>query len=296
MLSALKNIHRLFSAAFLLLVPAACPLYANDYWKTVEQVKCEPPAKWFSNSSGDGYPFGFACGGPIESGPEDIFECYAPDEKGLCRQSSRYASRTRLPVIGDPEAFDNDIDCYRYKDEAYIVVVTSIPEQVEDTLFHYASPEKCYRTLEDCIKARTVPDSVVQWKKTFYSCANTETTKDGCRFAKNGLALIYDEKGKLKEWNIKGLRLYLSMKSITNATKFIKKVEQEYTREEEYTKILPWRFYDESADSLARATVARAKGMQVYSALKKADRFGGKFPTMQDAIKACKAWKAKGAK
>lgn len=232
----------------------------------------------------------------MESGPEDIFQCFSPDEKGVCRPSSRFASRSRLPAVGAPETLDKDIGCYRYKDEAYIVVETSIPEQVEDTIFHYGPPEKCYHYIDDCEKAQISPDSVAQWAKTFYSCTNTETTVEGCRFSKNGLALVYGENGVLKIWNLEGLRLYLSMKSITNVTEFLEMAERENSRAAKYTQILPYDFEEEPTDSLAKASVARAKGMQVFSALKKVDRISGKFPTMQDAIKACKEWKAKGAK
>ncbi len=295
MLYGLKNIWGLFSTAILLLVSAASPLFANDYWQTVDAVKCERLAD-LHGGSGGGTAFSFACGGRVESGSEDIFQCYAPDEKGVCRPSSRFASRSRLPAVGAPETLDKDIGCYRYKDEAYIVVETSIPEQVEDTIFHYGPPEKCYHYIDDCEKAQISPDSVAQWAKTFYSCTNTETTVEGCRFAKNGLALVYDEKGEMKIWNLEGLRLYFDMKSITSPTEFIERAEKETSRAIKYTRILPYDFEEEPTDSLVKATVARAKGMQVYSALKKVDRISAKFPTMQDAIKACKEWKAKGAK
>jgi hypothetical protein len=201
-----------------------------------------------------------------------------------------------LPAVGAPETLDKDIGCYRYKDEAYIVVETSIPEQVEDTIFHYGTPEKCYRYINGCEKAQISPDSVPQWAKTFYSCANTETTVEGCHFLKNGLALVYDEKGEMKIWNLEGLRLYFDMKSITSPTEFLEKAERENSRAAKYTQILPYDFEEEPTDSLANASVARAKGMQVFSALKKVDRISAKFATMQDAIKACKEWKAKGAK
>ena len=282
-------------AAFLLFVLATVPLFANDYWQSVDSVKCQRLAP-LHGGSGDGTAFSFACGGRVESGIEDIFQCYAPDEKGGCRQSSRFASRSRLPAVGAPETLDKDIGCYRYKDEAYIVVETSIPEQVEDTIFHYGPPEKCYHYIDDCEKAQISPDSVAQWAKTFYSCTNTETTVEGCHFAKSGLALVYDEKGEMKIWNLEGLRLYFDMKSITSPTEFIEKAEKENSRAIKYTRILPYDFEEEPTDSLATATVARAKGMQVYSALKKVDRIYAKFSTVQDAIKACKEWKAKGAK
>lgn len=290
-----KNIRRFFFATFLLLVSAAGPLFANDYWQSVDSVKCKRYER-SHGGSGDVTSFGFACGSRIESGLEDIFQCYAPDEKGVCRPTSRFASRSRLPAVGAPETLDKDIGCYRYKDEAYIVVETSIPEQVEDTIFHYGSPEKCYRYINGCEKAQISPDSVAQWAKTFYSCANTETTVEGCHFSKNGLALVYDEKGEMKIWNLEGLRLYFDMKSITSPTEFLEKAERENSRVAKYTQILPYDFEEEPTDSLANASVARAKGMQVFSALKKVDRISAKFATMQDAIKACKEWKAKGAK
>ena len=100
----------------------------------------------------------------------------------------------------------------------------------------------------------------------------------------------------MKIWNLEGLRLYFDMKSITSPTEFIERAEKETSRAIKYTRILPYDFEEEPTDSLVKATVARAKGMQVYSALKKVDRISAKFPTMQDAIKACKEWKAKGAK
>ena len=100
----------------------------------------------------------------------------------------------------------------------------------------------------------------------------------------------------MKIWNLEGLRLYFDMKSITSPTEFIERAEKENSRAIKYTRILPYDFEDEPADSLVKATVARAKGMQVYSARKKVDRISAEFPTMQDAIKACKEWKAKGAK
>lgn len=282
-------------AAFLLFVLATGPLFANDYWQSVDSVKCKRYERSHGGSGG-GTAFSFACGGRVESGPEDIFQCYAPDEKGVCRPSSRFASRSRLPAVGAPETLDKDIGCYRYKDEVYIVVETSIPEQVEDTIFHYGPPEKCYHHIDVCEKAQISPDSVAQWAKTFYSCTNTETTVEGCRFAKNGLALVYDEKGEMKIWNLEGLRLYFDMKSITSPTEFIERAEKETSRAIKYTRILPYEFEEEPTDSLVKATVARAKGMQVFSALKKVDRISAKFPTMQDAIKACKEWKPKGAK
>lgn len=282
-------------AAFLLFVLASVPLFANDYWQSIDSVKCKRLAD-LHGGSGGGTAFSFACGGRVESGLEDIFQCYAPDEKGVCRPTSRFASRSRLPAVGAPETLDKDIGCYRYKDEAYIVVETSIPEQVEDTIFHYGTPEKCYRYIGGCEKAQISPDSVPQWAKTFYSCANTETTVEGCHFSKNGLALVYDEKGEMKIWNLEGLRLYFDMKSITSPTEFLEKAERENSRAAKYTQILPYDFEEEPTDSLANASVARAKGMQVFSALKKVDRISAKFATMQDAIKACKEWKAKGAK
>lgn len=282
-------------AVFLLLVFASVPLFANDYWQSVDSVKCKRYERLHGGSGGE-FAFSFACGGRVESGPEDIFQCFSPDEKGVCRPSSRFASRSRLPAVGAPETLDKDIGCYRYKDEAYIVVETSIPEQVEDTIFHYGSPEKCYHYIDVCEKAQISPDSVAQWAKTFYSCTNTETTAEGCHFSKNGLALVYDEKGEMKIWNLEGLRLYFDMKSITSPTEFIERAEKETSRAIKYTRILPYHFEEEPTDSLVKATVARAKGMQVYSALKKVDRISAKFATMQDAIKACKEWKAKGAK
>lgn len=291
----IKRNRGIFFATLLLLVFAAGPLFANDYWQSVDSVKCKRYERSHGGSGG-GTAFSFACGGRVESGLEDIFQCYAPDEKGVCRPSSRFASRSRLPAVGAPETLDKDIGCYRYKDEAYIVVETSIPEQVEDTIFHYGPPEKCYHYIDACKKAQISPDSVAQWTKTFYSCANTETTVEGCHFSKNGLALVYDEKGEMKIWNLEGLRLYFDMKSITSPTEFLEKAERENSRAAKYTRILPYDFEEEPTDSLVKATVARAKGMQVYSALKKVDRISAKFPTMQDAIKACKEWKAKGAK
>lgn len=291
----IKRNRGIFFATLLLFVLATGPLFANDYWQSVDSVKCKRYERSHGGSGG-GTAFSFACGGRVESGLEDIFQCYAPDEKGVCRPSSRFASRSRLPAVGAPETLDKDIGCYRYKDEVYIVVETSIPEQVEDTIFHYGPPEKCYHRIDVCEKAQISPDSVAQWAKTFYSCANTETTVEGCHFSKNGLALVYDDKGEMKIWNLEGLRLYFDMKSITSPTEFIERAEKETSRAIKYTRILPYDFEEEPTDSLVKATVARAKGMQVYSALKKVDRISAKFPTMQDAIKACKEWKAKGAK
>jgi hypothetical protein len=218
------------------------PLFAHDYWLEHEEVGCYGLVG-LPGGGGGGIATKTHCAFLFEEGPKDIFPCYEPDSNGGCR-IARYASRTRLPMVGAPEVFNQDIECFRYKNESYIVIPTSIPEQVQDSIFHFPTQAKCYSDSLNCgnIKSDTLPHEGLPKPyshKYFYSCKYASATTEGCPIAENGLSLVFDETGKLKHWKRDGLLLYLEMKAENNITKFMNRVEQEGKRYQSYKLILP---------------------------------------------------------
>ncbi|MEE3341015.1 MAG: hypothetical protein VZR14_09835, partial [Hallerella sp.] len=229
-----------------------------------------------------------------DDGPKNIFPCYEPDSNGGCR-IARYASKTKLPMVGVPEVFNQDIECFRYKNESYIVIPTSIPEQVQDSVFHFPTQAKCYSDSLNCgnIKSDTLPHEGLPKPyshKYFYSCKYAAATTEGCPIAEKGLSLVFDETGKLKHWKRDGLLLYLEMKAENNVTKFMNRVEQEGKRYQSYKLISPWHFYDNDATNIIEKSIHKASGMQFFSGIKKSERKDLHFNTMQEAIKTCKEW------
>ena len=277
----------------LLLAMLMAPLFAHDYWLEPGDIKCDGLAGLLGGGGG-GSAIKIRCPLLLEEGPKDIFPCYEPDTNGGCR-IARYASRTRLPMVGSPEVFNQDIECFRYKNESYIVIPTSIPEQVHDSLFHFPTQAKCYSDSLNCgnIKSDTLPHEGLPKPyshKYFYSCKNAVATTEGCPIAEKGLSLVFDETGKLKHWKRDGLLLYLEMKAENNVTKFMNRVEQEGKRYQSYKLISPWHFYDNDATNIIEKSIHKASGMQFFSGIKKSERKNLHFNTMQEAIKTCKEW------
>ena len=286
--SCCLTLHVIFSLAML-----TTPLFAHDYWLEPEEVGCYGLAGLLGGGGG-GIATKIRCPLLLEEGPKDIFPCYEPDTNGGCRLA-RYASRTRLPMVGSPEVFNQDIECFRYKNESYIVIPTSIPEQVQDSIFHFPVQAKCYSDSLNCgnIKSDTLPHEGLPKPyshKYFYSCKYAVATTEGCPIAEKGLSLVFDETGKLKHWKRDGLLLYLDMKAENNVTKFMNRVEQEAKRYQSYKLISPWHFYDNDATNIIEKSIHKAKGMQFFSGIKKSERKDLHFNTMQEAIKTCKEW------
>jgi len=277
----------------LLLAMLTTSLFAHDYWLDPEDVGCSSLAGLLGGGGG-GFATKTICRFYAEEGPKDIFPCYEPDSNGGCR-IARYVSKTKLPMVGAPEVFNQDIECFRYKNESYIVIPTSIPEQVQDSVFHFPTQAKCYSDSLNCgnVKSDTLPYEGLpkpHSHKYFFSCKNTNATTEGCPIAESGLSLVFDETGKLKHWKRDGLLLYLEMKAENNVTKFMNRVAQEGKRYQSYKTILPWHFSDNDAANMIGASIHKAKGMQFFSGIKKSERKDLHFDTMQDAIKTCKEW------
>lgn len=290
----MRNSRGIFYIVIISLAMLTTPLFAHDYWQEPEEARCYGLAGTLSGGGGGGIATKTHCAFLLEEGPKDIFPCYEPDSNGGCR-IARYASRTRLPMVGAPEVFNQDIECFRYKNESYIVIPTSIPEQVQDSVFHFPVQAKCYSDSLNCgnVKSDTLPHegfSKPYSHKYFYSCKNAYATTEGCPIAEKGLSLVFDETGKLKHWKRDGLLLYLEMKAENNVTKFMNRVEQEGKRYQTYKIILPWHFYDNDATNIIEKSIHKAKGMQFFSRIKKSERKNLHFNTMQEAIKTCKEW------
>ena len=271
------------------------PLFAHDYWLEPEEARCYGLAGLLGGGGG-GIATKTHCPFLLEEGAKDIFPCYEPDSNGGCH-IARYASRTKLPMVGSPEVLDQDIECFRYKNESYIVIPTSIPEQVHDSVFHFPVQAKCYSDNLNCgnIKSDTPPHEGLPKPyshKYFYSCKNVYATTEGCPIAENGLSLVFDETGNFKHWKRDGLLLYLEMKAENNVTKFMERVEQEGKRYRSYKIILPYHFYDNDVTNIIETSIHKAKGMQFFSGIKKSEQKDLHFDTMQDAIKTCKEWVA----
>ena len=277
----------------LLLAMLTTSLFAHDYWLDPEDVGCSGLAGLLGGGGG-GFATKTICRFYAEEGPKDIFPCYEPDSNGGCR-IARYASKTKLPMVGAPEVFNQDIECFRYKNESYIVIPTSIPEQVQDSVFHFPTQAKCYSDSLNCgnVKSDTLPYEGLpkpHSHKYFFSCKNTNATTEGCPIAESGLSLVFDETGKLKHWKRDGLLLYLEMKAENNVTRFMDRVEKEDGRFQSYKIILPWKFSDNEVANLVKTSIHKAKGMQFFSGVKKSERKDFHFDSMQDAIKTCKEW------
>ncbi len=289
----MRNSRGIFHTVIFPLAMLTAPLFAHDYWLEPEEVGCYGLAGLLGGGGG-GIATKIRCPLLLEEGPKDIFPCYEPDTNGGCR-IARYASRTRLPMVGSPEVFNQDIECFRYKNESYIVIPTSIPEQVHDSLFHFPTQAKCYSDSLNCgnIKSDTLPHEGFPKPyshKYFYSCKYASATTEGCPIAENGLSLVFDETGKLKHWKQDGLLLYLEMKAENNVTKFMNRVEQEGKRYQSYKLISPYHFYDNDATNIIEKSIHKASGMQFFSGIKKSERRNLQFNTMQEAIKTCKEW------
>ncbi|OWV11906.1 hypothetical protein [Fibrobacter sp. UWH1] len=84
---------------------------------------------------------------------------------------SFYAIFFALAMLNAPPP-EKDINCYRYKAEAYIVIETSIPEQVEDTVTHHPAGFKCFKDSLTCEKSLTFPDP--QSFPIFTGCVSAE--------------------------------------------------------------------------------------------------------------------------
>lgn len=287
---------RYIRVTFFSLAVFVAPLMANDFWLSPEETSCIGIGDGLAGllgGGGGGIATKTHCGFRVPSGPDDIFQCYAPDSSGTCRLNGRFASISELPAAAKLEPVANDISCYRYKKELYIVVETAIPEQVYDTVLHYPTPTRCYKDSTSCQKDQITPDSVHRYQKTFYSCKNSETTREGCPITDKGISLVFNQKGELTQWNLEALQLYLSLKDENNVSRFMNKTEQERKRRFDYTITYPWKYSSKDAKKLADATVRKSKGMQFYSGLKKSERKDSQFATMYDVINACKEWEAK---
>lgn len=79
---------------------------------------------------------------------------------------SFYAIFFALAMLNAPP-LEKDINCYRYKAEAYIVIETFIPEQVEDTVTHHPAGFKCFKDSLTCEKSLTFPDPQRKWNLFF---------------------------------------------------------------------------------------------------------------------------------
>ena len=281
--SCCLTLHVILSIAMLV-----APLFAHDYWLEPGDIKCDDLVGLLGGGGG-GIATKTICGIKIPSkGPDDIFQCYTPDDKGICHPSNLYASRSELPALEQPKALERDISCYRYKNEAYIVVETSIPEQVIDSMTQHPISTRCYIDSLNCQQAIIKQDSETRSPYHFHFCKNTETTATGCPVSEKGLSLVFNEKGQLTEWNLDALRLYLDMKSENNVSRFMKRAEQERTHKINYTITLPWKFSKNDAIALSTSSVQNAKGMQFFSGTKKEGRIDIKLNSMQDAINTCK--------
>jgi hypothetical protein len=281
--SCCLTLHVILTLAML-----TAPLFAHDYWLEPGNIKCDDLVGLLGGGGG-GIATKLVCGIKIPSkGPDDIFQCYTPDDKGICHPSNLYASRSELPALEQPKALERDISCYRYKNEAYIVVETSIPEQVIDSMTQHPISTRCYIDSLNCQQAIIKQDSETRSPYHFHFCKNTETTATGCPVSEKGLSLVFNEKGELIEWNLDALRLYLDMKSENNVSRFMERAEQERTHKIKYTIILPWKFSKNDAIALSTSSVQNAKRMQFFSGTKKEGRIDIKFSSMQDAIKTCK--------
>lgn len=80
---------------------------------------------------------------------------------------SFYAIFFALAMLNAPPPLEKDINCYRYKAEAYIVIETFIPEQVEDTVTHHPAGFKCFKDSLTCEKSLTFPDPQRKWNLFF---------------------------------------------------------------------------------------------------------------------------------
>lgn len=284
----MRNTRGIFHGVILTLAMLSAPLFAHDYWLEPGDIKCDDLVGLLGGGGG-GIATKLVCGIKIPSkGPDDIFQCYTPDDKGICHPSNLYASRSELPALEQPKALERDISCYRYKNEAYIVVETSIPEQVIDSMTQHPISTRCYIDSLNCQQAIIKQDSETRSPYHFHFCKNTETTATGCPVSEKGLSLVFNENGELTEWNLDALRLYLDMKSENNVSRFMERAEQERTHKINYTIILPWKFSKEDAIALSTSSVQNAKGMQFFLGTKKQDRIDIKLNSMQDAIKTCK--------
>lgn len=277
----------------LLVLVVAVHVFAHDYWLEFESVNCSGLSGLLGGGGG-GIATKTICHFIPEQGAKDIFPCYEPDANGGCR-IARYASKTKLPMVGTPEVSNQDIECFRYKNESYVVVPTSIPEQVQDTVFHFPVRAKCYSDRLNCgnVKSDSLPHEGLpkpHSHKYFFSCKNTDATMNGCPIAEKGLFLVFDEKSNLKHWKREVLLLYLEMKAENNVTRFMDRVEKEDGRFQSYKIILPWNFSDNEVANLVKTSIHKAKGMQFFSGVKKSERKDFHFDSMQDAIKTCKEW------
>lgn len=281
------------SGSLLLLAMLAAPIFANDFWLTIEEAeKCSigDGLSRLLGGGGGGITTKISCGIRNESGPKDIFQCYAPDSNGVCQQNGIYAIKTTLPVVGEIKPLEKDINCYRYKDEAYIVIETAIPEQVRDSITHHPAGFKCFEDLSTCQKSLATPDSLQNYEKYFKVCKNSVTTQEGCPVTDTGISLVFDSNGKLNVKSLEALKFYLSLKAEDNVSKFMERAEQEQNRYNYYRITYPWKFSEEKTDSLVNETILKSKGMLFYSGLKKINREDAHFTSMQDAIKMCKEW------
>ncbi|SHK77920.1 hypothetical protein SAMN05720765_10531 [Fibrobacter sp. UWH6] len=77
---------------------------------------------------------------------------------------------------------EKDINCYRYKAEAYIVIETSIPEQVEDTVTHHPAGFKCFKDSLTCEKSLTFPAPQRKWNLFFRERPKNSSQFYGQRF------------------------------------------------------------------------------------------------------------------
>ncbi len=284
----MRNSRGIFHIVIFPLTMLTAPLFAHDYWLEPGDIKCDDLVGLLGGGGG-GIATKTICGIKIPSkGPDDIFQCYTPDDKGICHPSNLYASRSELPALEQPKALERDISCYRYKNEAYIVVETSIPEQVIDSMTQHPIATRCYIDSMGCQEAIVNQDSGKWWPYHFHFCKNTETTAMGCPVSEKGLSLVFNEKGQLTEWNLDALRLYLDLKSENNVSRFMKRAEKERTHKINYTITLPWKFSKEDAIALSTSSVQNAKGMLFFSGTKKEGRIDIKISSMQDAINTCK--------
>ena len=72
-------------------------------------IKCDGLAGLLGGGGG-GIATKIICGIKIPSkGPDDIFQCYTPDNKGICHPSNLYASRSELPALEQPKTLERDI-------------------------------------------------------------------------------------------------------------------------------------------------------------------------------------------
>ncbi len=283
------------SGSLLLLAMLAAPIFANDFWHS-------PPKK--ETRIGDGLGNILSGGGDLsgaiiwkdksylknENGPDDIFQCYAPDSSGICRPNGHYASTSKLPVVGEIKPLEKDIKCHRYKDEIYIAIETSIPEQTTEYEIHYPSKTKCFRNSQRCQESISDTANLEKEKPQHYFCKNTETTQEGCRVSEKGILFTYNKMGAKLRRTYEALLLYLTLKTENNVSKFMETIEQEHLRDEFYRITLPWKFSDDDVNKHIEASIRKSKGMEFFDALKKSGRINANFSSMQDVIKTCSEW------